>query len=333
MLAPFHSIIRRSHDRQVELLVEHWRTSRPDAVISFIPHFNECVHEAMSIALPGVPLITVMTDLADYPPNFWIGERQPQYFICGTARAREQALAAGHPVDHVFETSGMVLNPRFHRQSTAVDGMSLQALGLRGGRPTAMMMFGGEGSSDMVTIARNLDASGLDLQLIALCGNNAKLERRLRHMWLRMPMHITGFTSEVASLMRLCDFFIGKPGPASISEALTMGLPVIVERNRWTMPQERYNAEWIEERGMGIAIGSFRRDIAAAAAAMLDPARRRGFAGQIAGYRNRAIFEVSAIIDSVVRSRPHGKTRRNSAAGRGTVREAHPVPASRLVRG
>ena len=42
--------------------------------------------------------------------------------------------------------------------------------------------------------------------------------------------------------MQLADFFIGKPGPGSISEAVQQGLPVIVVDNAWTMPQERYNA-------------------------------------------------------------------------------------------
>ena len=45
--------------------------------------------------------------------------------------------------------------------------------------------------------------------------------------------------------MWLSDFFIGKPGPGSISEAIQMKLPVIIERNSWTLPQERYNADWV----------------------------------------------------------------------------------------
>ena len=51
--------------------------------------------------------------------------------------------------------------------------------------------------------------------------------------------------------MQLADFFIGKPGPGSVSEALAMRLPVIVECNAWTLPQERYNAEWIVEKEVG----------------------------------------------------------------------------------
>jgi hypothetical protein len=79
-------------------------------------------------------------------------------------------------------------------------------------------------------------------------------------METRNPMLVEGFTSEIPYYMALSDFFIGKPGPGSISEALAMKLPVIVERNSWTMPQERYNAEWVLEKQVGIVLHSFPPD-------------------------------------------------------------------------
>ena len=63
-----------------------------------------------------------------------------------------------------------------------------------------------------------------------------------------------GFTSQVPFYMAISDFFIGKPGPGSVSEAVAMKLPVIVERNAWTLPQERYNADWILENHLGLVV-------------------------------------------------------------------------------
>ena len=93
--------------------------------------------------------------------------------------------------------------------------------------------------------------------------------------------------------MRLADFFIGKPGPGSISEAVAMGLPVIVERNLKTLPQERYNAEWVRDSGFGISVGSFRRDIVGAAREILDPGARARRAQRVRSHRNRAVFQDS----------------------------------------
>lgn len=306
LVAPVHSIIRRSHDAQVELLSRHWRANRPDAVISFIPHFNRALHEAIQRVMPEVPLITVLTDLADYPPNFWITERAPQYFVCGTDRARDQALGAGHPADHVFRTSGMIVGPRFYDGGAARTPADYEAIGLDPRRPTAMLMFGGQGSRAMVAIARRLAESGLDLQVIAVCGRNQRLEAAMRSAALRIPMHVTGFTREIPRLMRLSDVFIGKAGPGCISEALVMGLPVIIEHNRWTMPQERYNAEWVEECGFGISVRSLRSQVVEAITVLLDPARRRVFTERVGAFRNRAVFEIPRIVEQLLASSAAG---------------------------
>ena len=57
--------------------------------------------------------MTILTDIADYPPHFWI-ERQEQYLICGSDRAVEQARACGHAPERIERVSGMILNPRFY---------------------------------------------------------------------------------------------------------------------------------------------------------------------------------------------------------------------------
>ena len=97
-----------------------------------------------------------------------------------------------------------------------------------------------------------------DRQLMLICGNNAKLREKLQSLPHQAPMFVEGFTKEVPRYMQLADYFIGKPGPGSISEAVAMHLPVIVERNAWTLPQERYNAEWVLETGIGIVLPNFR---------------------------------------------------------------------------
>src|SRR6185369_15021486 len=95
------------------------------------------------------------------------------------------------------------------------------------------------------------------VQLILICGRNRKLFERLRGMRHRQPWLVGGFTTRVRDYMCASDFFIGKVGPGSISEALAMKLPVIISRNAWTLPQERYNAEWVREQGVGLVCSSF----------------------------------------------------------------------------
>jgi 1,2-diacylglycerol 3-beta-galactosyltransferase len=300
LMKGMHGVIRLFHSKQVKLLSEYWREKQPDLVVSLIPNFNRAIYQAIERVMPRVPLVTILTDMADYPPHFWI-ERQPQYLICGTDRAYRQALELGHAKERIFRTSGMILNPRYYEPIEMNRGPDREALRLDAARPTALMMFGGEGSAAMLDIAKRLDASGLDIQLIAICGKSKKLEETMKALPRRIRMHVEGFTREVPRFMRLADFFIGKPGPGSISEAVAMGLPVIIERNHWTLPQERYNADWVEEQGVGISLRSFRTGIVDAVRKMLDAERRYAFAEQVSRHKNRAVFEIPEILASLIK--------------------------------
>jgi len=244
--------------------------------------------------------VTILTDLADYPPHFWI-ERQPQYFICGTERAVEQARAMGHRDGRVVRTSGMILNPRFYEPATIDAAAERKRLGLEPGLVTGLVLFGGYGARAMLEIAERLERSELPVQLIYICGRNERLAETLRRRPQRRPRFVEGFTREVPYYMRLSDFFLGKPGPGSISEALAMRLPVIVERNAWTLPQERYNAQWVRENNYGLTVPGW-KEVVRATSELIEPvefaARRR----RIAALENRAVFEIPGALERILDS-------------------------------
>jgi hypothetical protein len=299
LMRMMHGVIWLYHRPTVRLLEKLWREERPELVVSLIPNFNRALGESLRRVSPRTPLVTVLTDLADYPPHFWM-ERQPQYFICGTERAAAQARAIGHDEAHIFRTSGMILAPKFYEPADLDRGVERQKLGLDPDLPAGLVLFGGHGSRAMLEIVRRLDASRLKLQLILICGRNEALANELRKMPRHIPMFVEGFTAEIPYYMRLSDFFIGKPGPGSVSEALAMKLPVLVERNAWTLPQERYNAEWIVENQTGLVLDSFRH-IVPAVAELLQPENYRRFREKAATERNRAVFEIPDILEGILK--------------------------------
>jgi 1,2-diacylglycerol 3-beta-galactosyltransferase len=303
LLKVLHGIVRAYHARAVWLLESYWRERQPDMVVSVVPNVNRVLGESFSRVFPGRPFVTILTDLADYPPHFWM-ERQPQYFLCGTEFAAAQARALGHAEERIFRTSGMVLHPRFYEPVNVDRRVGRERLGLDAERPTALVLFGGHGSRVMRKIVGRLDRSALDLQVILICGRNEKLVWELRNLKTRVPKFVEGFTREIPYYMHLADFFIGKPGPGSLSEAVAMRLPVIVECNRWTLVQERYNAEWIRKEQIGLVLPNF-RGIAGAVAQMLRPETLSRFRQNTAAMKNRALFEIPEILDRILSRGTH----------------------------
>jgi 1,2-diacylglycerol 3-beta-galactosyltransferase len=114
-----------------------------------------------------------------------------------------------------------------------------------------------------------------------------------------MPIFVEGFTAQIPYYMNLSDFFIGKPGPGSVSEAIAMHLPVIVECNAWTLPQERYNATWVTENQVGIAVDNF-RGIVPAVEQLLRDGTLDKFRANAAALPNRAVFEIPGILEAIL---------------------------------
>ena len=59
--------IRVLHPHLVRRLQRHWAECEPDLVVSLVPNFNRAIGQSLASTLPGVPFMTVMTDLADLP--------------------------------------------------------------------------------------------------------------------------------------------------------------------------------------------------------------------------------------------------------------------------
>jgi hypothetical protein len=107
--------------------------------------------------------------------------------------------------------------------------------------------------------------------------------------------------------------------PGSIAEAMVRKLPVLIECNAWTLPQERYNAEWVAEKRVGIVLRSF-REVVNGVQRILDPAALAEFRKNVAALENRAIFEIPGILDKLVRESAETQTSQSAAQNLATVR-------------
>jgi len=305
LLRVMHAAIRARRPAIVRTLAAWLRQQpRPAAVVSVMPNFNGIMRDAIREAIPGTPLVVVLTDLADFPPRFWI-EPGLDRVVVGTDEARAQALAIGIPPEAISRVSGMVMHPRFYRAGgRSVRGRVRGELGLGEADFVSTLLFGGKGSPEMAPLAKRLLAAEPAFRVIALCGENPALLERLAPLEARAAGRLVslGFTDRVADLLAASDLLVTKPGPGSLSEAFHQRVPVVVTRNVHTIPQERFNTDFVRGRGLGLVVSHWREIPAAVLRLYRDAPERAAIRGRLAALpENRAVYEVIDVVADVTR--------------------------------
>jgi processive 1,2-diacylglycerol beta-glucosyltransferase len=125
-------------------------------------------------------------------------------------------------------------------------------LGLDPARPTVLFLSAGFAAGRMAEAIRGVWADRPDVQVIAACGDNERLRRRVAS--LPRPtgglLHALGFTKEVADLMTAADVVVGKSGGITTSECMALGKPFVVSGS---IPgQEERNADAVVAAGAGL---------------------------------------------------------------------------------
>ena len=304
MLKVFQACIRWRQRALSERLAEHLRGERPSAVVSLLPNFNAVLRDAVRMAHPGVPFLVLLTDFADFPPHFWI-EPGVDRVIVGSEHAVGQAMSLGVP--RVSRISGMLLHPRFYPRRGVAERVGVRrALGIESRALVVLVLFGGKGSPEMKPLCAALLERPGDWRVIAICGDNPRLFESLGELEARGAgrLHRLGFTDRVADYMAASDLLVTKPGPGSLTEAFHQRLPVVVTCNPYTIPQERYNARFVEERALGLVVSHWRQIPDAVARLATQPGLlRRCRAGIAALPENRAVYEALEVIGGELEAR------------------------------
>ncbi len=105
----------------------------------------------------------------------------------------------------------------------------------------------------MYDLCQQLAQAPFKVQVVACCGTNTRLLKKLKH-WSKHRtgcFHVLGYTSNIPALMAQADVVMTKPGPGVMMEATAAGVPLLIDATRYTMFQERGNAEYVENHHLG----------------------------------------------------------------------------------
>lgn len=167
-----------------------------------------------------VPVIMALTDFL--PHGFWVWEGVDAY--CVSSADAAEALAQMGVDPRRITVTGVAIRPEF--------GEAAAQLARHPGDNTrrVLVMGGGLGLGPIVEAVRSLASlSQPELRVTVICGTNQSLQGELLDLFGQdSRIEVLGFTSQVAEYMAQSDLLVTKPGGITCSEAMAMGLPMLL---------------------------------------------------------------------------------------------------------
>lgn len=240
--------IRAALGPQVRRVVERLLQEHdPDLVLSVHPLLNHVAGQALRRSGRARGLMIVVTDLAE-PHRGWSYPRA-DLTVVPSDRAYRECRRLRVPTERL-RVLGLPVSPRFRPAAPGEKEALRRRYGLEETRFTVLVAGGGEGAGDLIAQIRALCLDRHDWQVLAICGRNERLRRRLERVRLRTPTVLLGFVDDMPELMRASDLVVTKAGPGAIGEALASDLPLLLTSH---LPgQETPNISFVTGAGVGL---------------------------------------------------------------------------------
>lgn len=223
------------------------RKWNPDVVLC--THFlaPELISRAMRKGKLKPRLEVVVTDHDVH--RMWYWPEVAHYYVGSDPVKARLAMRYGVPDEHISVT-GIPVRKMFTKRHNKP--VVRERYGIDPDRPVVVFLSGGFATGRMGAAITGIWMERRDAQVIAICGRNARLRRRIAA--LPRPtgavLRPLGFTRDVAEVLAIADVVVGKSGGISTSECAAMGKPLVVSG---AIPgQEERNAYALARAGAGV---------------------------------------------------------------------------------
>jgi len=192
------------------------------------------------------PIAVTLTDYEFHP--LWIAPNIDLYFTA-TQEVKSSLIYYGVAPEKIV-VSGIPVHPKFSAPKDRA-GL-LRKHGLTEGSPIILISAGSFGITPLEEVVDELGGIKEEFQLMVVCGRNADLEKELLEKQKTQPRlkKVFGFVDFMDELMGMSDLLITKPGGITVSESLSVGLPMILIE---PIPgQEEANADYVVEQGAAL---------------------------------------------------------------------------------
>ncbi len=295
-MEPHRELIQLDEDVMHPIWEQHFAMQftahKPDIVISVIPGYNRTLSRALLKYDPKIPYIQVATDYNLLSKGYSAAFTEAnQYAVCPSDEVFNHCVDSGTPRERILKTHGLVVHPALYNHKKINVAEERQKLGLDAATTTGLIMFGGIGTSDMPSIAKQLSNCKTQSQYIFICGSNHQAKTTIESLTTPYAKLVLGFTDQVEHLMSISDFFVGKPGGLSITEAMLKTLPMLVQFDETTSPLEFLNAQWLFNQKVAAPINNM-ANIHKDVDQLLKPHQYQQKKAVLMARKNFAVFDV-----------------------------------------
>ena len=238
---------------------------RPDMIVS--THFFPAAVVSYYYPKYPVPNAVILTDYASHP--MWVYPHVGRYFVACKEMVDELWT---YGVDkEKIKVTGIPVRPQF---SLTLSPAELRAeKGLPADRPVILVMSGGNAIGPLMEILEVLARVPEDFTAVVITGKNEKTRKALAEAKekFHFTLHLPGYVDDMHKWMRLADFLISKAGGLTVSEALAVGLPILVVRP--TPGQEEANTDFLLKAGAGYYLKDLEELAPVVQGLLKDPAK------------------------------------------------------------
>jgi UDP-N-acetylglucosamine:LPS N-acetylglucosamine transferase len=226
------------------------REFRPHAIIS--THFFPAAIVSYMYPRFQVPNGVVLTDYVSH--HIWVNPNTQLFFVAHEGMVDELKQLG---VDEAkIRVTGIPIRPVFTQELNRFD--LKQKIGLDSNKPTLLVMSGGNAIGPLAEVLKVLGRFGEYFQILVITGHNQKSFLQLQEMFREMHMNgkVLGYVDNIHEYMAAADLLISKAGGLTVTEAITIGLPLAIIQP--TPGQEDGNTEFLTKAGLGVYLRSVR---------------------------------------------------------------------------
>lgn len=244
--------VQKKLGKMVErFLVKH----QPDLVISVIPLVDGAIVQATQKL--GIPFLLLPTDLDS--TNYIHDIYKPKHELLRVTLPfedtdlRKKLIPAHIPTSQISVTGFPIRQDFFeHKDIKSIK----QSFNVPENKPVILVLMGSVGSDALYSFTKELSKLPNEAHLIICTGRYEAIKQKINT--ISFPTHISttmvGFTQRISDLMAIADLFITKAGPVSMSEAIYMNLPMLVDTTSSVLKWEKMNYQFIQKHEFGDVI-------------------------------------------------------------------------------